>query len=738
MEHKVAQMLAQQKQTLNAAKGREGQRPNAGPSRLELERELSAVFYNTRQQASGYALRQHFINHAYPPSTKVVGELKQIVISDLRLETHHTGKVLFVRTFGQPVRISGVSTAVEDANGDVARLAVYNSDPLLGAEHVVPMHAVFAIKEPYFKTNGDGGTSLRVDHLSDLVRLQPHDPIIPVNLCSRLVELQKSAVDWKMEGNASYATGDFFAAVNAYTQGLASHSDIPETLKCNLLRNRSICNLHLKRYEPAMEDAERSAVSTSSLAEGMAATLNAKAHYRAGLAAYELAQYEKARGHYESMQALTPRDGDAACELSRTAKREIELASGVYDFVKMSKSVSKKHNRLDHASFVSRVAVKSTPKHGRGAFAITDIKAGELVLCEKAFGVAFGSDEGKQTYMIVNLNTNRGSVGTQATLLFQLVQKMLHNPLQAARFLDLYDGGYSPKSTARVVDGLATIDTFHTQAIVEVNAFACSGVSSTNKGSQQKAAEEAARDVSTGVWITASYINHACNGNAMRSFIGDMMIVRATKDIPAGAEILMPYISVDPDVAEMQKKLQKSWAFKCDCVICSAEEKSEPSQRKARAALVQEINQFLRPHKPTAQYRPREAIVNTAEQIYARLEQTYDPKLFQNLPRIALAHLGFWLCHARISGPETVTITSAMRVLRSLGYSVVVSGGSVQFDHTHCHLLDLAIDAAMYAAQAYLAKGEAGIGNQFEGFAMGLYRTMFGEMGGFKERYGGG
>lgn len=42
---------------------------------------------------------------------------------------------------------------------------------------------------------------------------------------------------------------------------------------------------------------------------------------------------------------------------------------------------------------------------------------------------------------------------------------------------------------------------------------------------------------SCGVWPLASYINHSCNSNARRAFIGDMMIVRATRDLAPDEEI---------------------------------------------------------------------------------------------------------------------------------------------------------------------------------------------------------
>lgn len=46
---------------------------------------------------------------------------------------------------------------------------------------------------------------------------------------------------------------------------------------------------------------------------------------------------------------------------------------------------------------------------------------------------------------------------------------------------------------------------------------------------------------SCGVWPLASYINHSCYSNVRRSFIGDMMIVRATQDLIANTELVFWY-----------------------------------------------------------------------------------------------------------------------------------------------------------------------------------------------------
>lgn len=44
-----------------------------------------------------------------------------------------------------------------------------------------------------------------------------------------------------------------------------------------------------------------------------------------------------------------------------------------------------------------------------------------------------------------------------------------------------------------------------------------------------------------GIWTLASYTNHSCYSNASRSFIGDMMVVRASQDLAPNTELTFWY-----------------------------------------------------------------------------------------------------------------------------------------------------------------------------------------------------
>jgi hypothetical protein len=114
--------------------------------------------------------------------------------------------------------------------------------------------------------------------------------------------------------------------------------------------------------------------------------------------------------------------------LAQTQARLKEASTGEYDFAAISNSVSHVHKRLNHASFTANVVIRTSGKKGRGLFATKGIKAGELILVEKAFLIAFESYVGPEKHVVLNLDTNTRRIGAHAVLFNRLVQKLLHNP----------------------------------------------------------------------------------------------------------------------------------------------------------------------------------------------------------------------------------------------------------------------------------------------------------------------
>ena len=382
---------------------------------------------------------------------------------------------------------------------------------------MLPKGTVFAIKEPFFELPKKDEPLIRVDHPSNLVKILDTRRQHLTGFSGENAPELKSALQYKDDGNAAFKNKDYLKAVDLYTEAMQTCSAHDHALRSIVLRNRAIVNLHLQRYESAAADAQQSLATANQLDE-KAKKSNSTAHFRAGRSEYQLGNFEKASQEFRKVLELAPKDADAEREFERTQVRMKEQTGGEYDWKALSKAVTPKHNRLDHANFVANVEVRQSPKHGNGLFAVKPINAGDLVICEKALSVAFDGDTSVRQHLIHNLNTGSTVTGPQITLQANLVQKMMHNRSLAKEYLKCYDIGYEPKCEAEVVDGVTAVDAFQTMAIIEGNAFACPTTRSSDLVG--KSAEELQLG-SVGFWVTAAYINSACDGNARRAFIGE-------------------------------------------------------------------------------------------------------------------------------------------------------------------------------------------------------------------------
>ncbi|KAI6887815.1 hypothetical protein KC360_g1149 [Hortaea werneckii] len=702
-----------------------------------MTRQSSLVDESSDQQSDTGQESRYYMPKAYAPSTIAAAELSSLVVSDLRLGTRHTGKVLIVRTIGHPRRNGGVKSDVEDEFGSVAQLAMYNTDPLLKADELLPTDAVFAVKEPYYEVTFDGAC-LRVDHPSDLVRVHPGDTLMSKGFQRGPSESRKTPEDWKREGNSAYLAKSYSAAERAYSQGLMKCSAQDEKVRYDLYRNRALVNIFLSHYDLALKDAKHAMYCQDEKLyqsdDDPRKASDARACYRAGRAAYELEYWVDARNYFERARALSEKAEreDAERQLERTAARIAEVDAAAYDLEAMSRSASELCNYLDHASHIKHVEKGDAGDRGRGLFANRDFSPGDLIMCEKAFGMAHSDEEGQRTITFHNTNTGRTLRGSQTFLLYTIVQKLLHNSSVATRFFDLTDGGYSPQCKAQMVDGVAAVDVFQTQAILERNSFGFDGRISEDPLEDGIKRHEAAENEPSGIRITASYMNHACDGNAAHAFLGDMMLVRASKHIANGQEILIPYLAPDMDHAVTMAPLQQQWGFTCHCAICAAETKEPLTQREKRSALLKKTKEMLAQHESDLIDLPDALVVAKFEGLYSQLKETYDCKIFATVPRVALVQIGKWLCQSCLNywNPDKLA-EMAVGVLRDAGYGITIVGRQLHVDHTHCMIGDGAVYGSIFARLAYLRQGEVELAEQFKMLSTQLYFSTRGTMEGF-------
>ncbi|KZO90111.1 SET domain-containing protein [Calocera viscosa TUFC12733] len=78
-----------------------------------------------------------------------------------------------------------------------------------------------------------------------------------------------------------------------------------------------------------------------------------------------------------------------------------------------------------------------------------------------------------------------------------------------------------------------------------------------------------------GVWPSASYFNHSCDPNLVKTSPGRAWIFETSREILPDEELRISYLGDlaphEMDVEERRKQLKQTWGFDCDCPLCLAQ-----------------------------------------------------------------------------------------------------------------------------------------------------------------------
>lgn len=143
--------------------------------------------------------------------------------------------------------------------------------------------------------------------------------------------------------------------------------------------------------------------------------------FRAAEALYHLSRYDDCCEVLKKLCNLFPNNDQATAVFARAQRRCAETSSGQFDF-KLLQAEAKKHRppHLDHATYVGPVEVRKVKGKGRGLLTTKPVKAGDLILCEKAFSHAHIDDEQESNAsitLLMNVETDKGFMGGQADLI---------------------------------------------------------------------------------------------------------------------------------------------------------------------------------------------------------------------------------------------------------------------------------------------------------------------------------
>lgn len=580
------------------------------------------------------------VGQPYPPCTVSLEGLKPMKLAELKMDTHHRGYKLTVKRASPVVTLTARSWTMvqdEEEGDDIERLEVCLHKTRHG-EDLLESARTFVIKEPYFTLTDQGEATLRIDHPSDLVvcRKEIASCCKPAS-AEDAAAAEKTAKSCKDRGNAALGEQKLPLAHAHYTEGLkfarqdALFNTNPDLAR-DISRNRAHVDLLLEQLDEAQADAIASLIGKD---DDRSKELDSKAYFRAGTAAYNLGDYQAAKHFFEERLKLMPGNKEATIYLRNIEKRLKEQETGSYDLTKLRAGLSRARPRADAATFTRNTEVKDSPGRGRGLFATRNISEGELVMCEKAFCVVYGHERAALTAMTYDVRDDRIRVAPVG-LTQSIVQKLLSNPSRIPKVMDLfgdYQGSPTPSSSNSNSNVPNAVDVFRIHDITSRNAFGPGA---------QFGVPESARNASTGLWIHAAYINHSCVPNAKKEYLGDLMLLRATRAIAKGEEIFHAY-DESPDYDARQKALVTTWGFECTCGLCEAEKGDDPKARKKRAELVKEAEEFVQRENWNGAKR---LTIVKAQRLARAIEETYDEARYKGLPRMGGRRVGEWIKNA--------------------------------------------------------------------------------------------
>jgi hypothetical protein len=271
------------------------------------------------------------------------------------------------------------------------------------------------------------------------------------------------------------------------------------------------------------------------------------------------------------------------------------------------------------------------------------------------------------------------------------------------------------------------------ERIIFFNSFGCplSSINSQAKVRDHKDEPESAFH-STGIWTQASYINHSCTSNARRSFIGDMMIVRATCDIKKDTELSFWYrCPIRGDPKDAQSKF-KNWEFECACSICSDYKSTAPPVLRKREMLRKNTEKaFKVASLGNGSLQKIERLIDELNQTYSQPADKV-PRLLAWDPQLALAQ-------AYASQNQTrKCIVAVGKILTSLGF--LISGTDspqTPFSINRWGMLqDYLVEAFVLLRNMFLVNKAVENSKKAGEYARTTYKMVVGEDASFESVWG--
>ncbi|KDN35673.1 hypothetical protein RSAG8_11416, partial [Rhizoctonia solani AG-8 WAC10335] len=593
------------------------------------------------------------------------------LISKMFFNHVHQGSYLIVRAVSLTVRLVAIQVVVEDQEGSAVDLALYNCLETSGLDRegvreIIALGQAMLIREPWITRGRTGGNvTVRVDSPTDIIFLPPSHPLLEHYPESWKLGVKSDALGYKDLGNNAFKNGRFESAIQAYSNGLSIDPS------ASLLRlNRSLCYLKINKPSMALDDAR-----IASEDEAMTDMLRSKARYRMALAYYALDRFTDALRILEDKTQIQFSPKDISDLEKKTRERLIEQGQGNYNWFALNKIADqiKGHRQIpDVADYVGPVKVDiqiSAISGGRGLVTTRDVLAGELLVVSKPFAFACAV-EFPELFRAFLART--GAIYERASyeIVGRTMQRLVgDNTPASSLFLDLH----SNSATARVSPATDTFPTFLSNGgccwdipgeypIRDIDVNHVEGILASNSFSDR--IENSVFGRSEAIYLLPSMVNHACHGTAVRTSVGSIMVMRASRNLKAGEEITCSYVGGIEGASYISRGVAlNQWSITCQCELCLADKKDGESRCGDRERYEDELNELR------AKLCPGDLeIIKIAKELVIKIQSTYDRKRVGPMDTLAEAQrLSGYL--QQVVGPGTA-IRLYMDVIRSHGIHV--------------------------------------------------------------------
>ena len=537
------------------------------------------------------AFKQTYVT-ANKHSSKIenLSKLKPIYINSLLVNKINYGQYLICRVIEVPYQILASTLLVEDENGDIEDVSIYNYSSNESCLDLFQIGTVIYIKEPFLKITRDGyGRCIRVDSPSDIL-IDDYQYSGKFRNQLNQLKISNNPEVLKQKGNDYYLQKKYDLAIRCYKIALNLNPKQPELLNLNL----SAAYLGLELYSQAYLGADK---ALSLITSETSKTTIEKAKYRMGISAYRMRQWETALRYITDLLKDNTSNKEAQALLREIMSRIKEKQTGNYNFLEIYlKYINENNYNLDIADYHNQdlLLLQENPSKGRHILAQNNIARGTLLIVSKAFSFGIWNEkENKIPIYSTNLVKNTIDTPSQYENVTNLFKKVHGNPFLAKEVYSLYSGNQFDRNEA-LPDNI--VDVSRLECISSFNSFAGEGYGEffKNSGFTKKEFEKISREnieKSTGIWLYPSLLNHSCIPNTARYFFGDIMIIFSAKDIKKDEEITTAYVSSLNSYDERQKHIEY-YLFKCDCELCEIERK-DPN-RKEREKIIENSDEIAK------------------------------------------------------------------------------------------------------------------------------------------------